>query len=506
MLTILALTTVVLRLALLGAPLSADESGFLEVARHWQSGGGSLYGPYFVDRPPLLLELFRVADVLGGVVAWRLIGTLAAAVTVVCVGMATRRLAGSRAGCWGALAAGALMVSPALGTAVPNGELAAAPFVAGGVWAAVIAVTTPRGRVRTRAAFLTGACATAAPLVKQNMLDVFVFAAVLAAVTAWRHREQGRELLNDAGSALVGGLVVAGAVLGFAAARGTSPAGVFYAMYPFRLQAAAVLTHQSPGLRLAHLSSLGKVELSSLGPLVLVALLVVLVSRRLRPVSAAPAAVAVLVVAAYDVVSIAAGGSYWPHYLVELIVPTAIAAGLVAASTSRRVLRPIVAAMASVAVLAWGASLFVSVQAEGQVVGDSLRVVAEPGDTLVSVLGDADMLEAAGLSSPYTYLWSLPARTLDPRGAQLDDALADPDAPTWVVVRGPQTAALLEQQGAGQLLEERYHVVAHLCGRPVYLRDGVDRPTPTPPAAAAAHASGCRLPVAPWVHDLWGRG
>ncbi len=162
--------------------------------------------------------------------------------------------------------------------------------------------------------------------------------------------------------------------------------------------------------------------------------------------------------------------------------------------------------MVAASVVAWGASLFVSVKAEGQVVGDSLRLVSEPGDTLVSALGDADMVEASGLSSPYTYLWSLPAHTLDPRGIALDDLLAGPAAPTWVVVRGPQTAAFLDQNGAGELLEQRYHVVAHVCGRPVYLRDGVDRATPTPPTAAAARASGCTLPVAPWVGKLWGRG
>ena len=144
--------------------------------------------------------------------------------------------------------------------------------------------------------------------------------------------------------------------------------------------------------------------------------------------------------------------------------------------------------------------------AEGQVVGDSLRQVSAPGDTVVSALGDADIVQAAGLSSPYAYLWSLPARTLDPRGSQLVDVLADPEAPTWVVVRGRNTAALLDQYGAGQVLAQRYHLVAHLCGRPVYLRDGVERPTPVPPTAAAERASGCRLPVAPWVQHLAGDG
>ncbi len=505
MLGAIALGTVALRLPLLWAPLSADESGFLQVARHWHGGGGSLYGPYFVDRPPLLLELFGVADHFGGIVAWRVIGAVAAAVTVVCVGMAAWRIAGRTAGRWGALTAGALMVSPLLGTTVPNGELLAAPFVAGGVWGAVTAVSVASGSLRTRAAWSTGACATAAVLVKQNMLDVFVFAVVLVAVVAWRHREQRPSLWRDAGSALVGALVVAGGVLGVAAVRGTSPGGVFYAMYPFRLQAAAVITHEGPALRLAHLAGLGKSELWSLGPVVLVALLGVLLTRRLRPVGAAGPAIAILVVAAYDVVSIVAGGSYWQHYLVELIVPTALAAGLVAASISRNLVRPVLALMVVASVLGWGASLFASVPAEGQVVGDSLRQVSAQGDTLVSALGDADMVQAAGLSSPYAYLWSLPARTLDPRGSQLVDVLADPEAPTWVVVRGRRTTALLDQYGAGRVLEQRYHLVAHLCGRPVYLRDGVDRPTPVAPNAAA-QASGCRLPVAPWVHHLWTRG
>lgn len=504
MVTLIALGTVALRLAMLRAPLSADESGFLQVARHWHRGGGSLYGPYFVDRPPLLLELFKVADLFGGIVAWRLIGALAAAATVVCVAMAGRRLAGSTAGRWAAVTAGALMVSPLLGTVVPNGELLAAPFVAGGFWAAVATVSTAPGHRRTRTGWVAGGCAVAAVLVKQNMLDVIVFAVALGVVVAWRQPEQRLRLLRDAGSALVGALVVAGGVLGIAATRGTSPGGVFYAMYPFRLQAAGVITHLSPALRLAHLAGLGKAELWSLGPFVLVALFVVLLTRRLSPAGATAPAMAILVVVAYDVVSIVAGGSYWEHYLVELIVPTALAAGLLAASASRRLLRPLLALLVVSSVLTWGTSLFASVPASGQVIGDSLHQVSAPEDTIVTALGDADMVQASGLSSPYEYLWSLPARTLDPRGTQLVDVLADPDAPTWVVVRGPQTAALLDGYGAGRVLEQRYHVVAHLCGRAVYLRDGVDRPQPVPPTAAADRASGCRLPVAPWIQHLRG--
>jgi len=35
------------------------------VARQWQGGGSSLYGDQWVDRPPLLLLIFKAADGLG---------------------------------------------------------------------------------------------------------------------------------------------------------------------------------------------------------------------------------------------------------------------------------------------------------------------------------------------------------------------------------------------------------------------------------------------------------
>lgn len=88
----LAVLTALLRLSALGAPLSADEGGFLVVARQWRPGS-SLYGDYWVDRPPLLLALFHVADALGGLPALRVMGCVAAGVTVLGVGLAVRRVA-----------------------------------------------------------------------------------------------------------------------------------------------------------------------------------------------------------------------------------------------------------------------------------------------------------------------------------------------------------------------------------------------------------------------------
>ena len=70
---LLAASAAVLWLPTLLMPLSPDEGGFLLVASQW-SPGTSLYGDYWVDRPPLLIGLFQLADLGGGALALRIIG------------------------------------------------------------------------------------------------------------------------------------------------------------------------------------------------------------------------------------------------------------------------------------------------------------------------------------------------------------------------------------------------------------------------------------------------
>ena len=86
-----------------------------------------------------------------------------------------------------------------------------------------------------------------------------------------------------------------------------------------------------------------------------------------------------------------------------------------------------------------------------------------------------------GLHSDYTYLWSLPARTLDPEFTSLAALLQGPDAPTWLVVRGSRTLRTLSATATGTAIQHRYREVATMCGRIVYENDSVDRRTPTAP-------------------------
>ncbi|MFT4262248.1 MAG: hypothetical protein QM572_02605, partial [Nocardioides sp.] len=83
----------VARLWHVAAPLSSDEAGFLMVARQWHPGS-SLYGDYWVDRPPGLITLYRVADLAGGTVALRVVGLVAVLVAVALAARLGRVLAG----------------------------------------------------------------------------------------------------------------------------------------------------------------------------------------------------------------------------------------------------------------------------------------------------------------------------------------------------------------------------------------------------------------------------
>jgi 4-amino-4-deoxy-L-arabinose transferase-like glycosyltransferase len=470
------LAVVLTRLVFVARPPTPDEAGFLTVASQWHVGGTSLYGNYWVDRPPLLIGIFRLADLAGGLTALRVIGALAAAVTVALLASTARRLFGSRAVVPTAVVAAGLLVSPMLGALAVNGELLAAPFIALGIRLAVEAVETDDPLAARGAALGAGFTAVLALLVKQNMADVVVFALVCW-VVAWRTRRVSRRTLADlVALAAVGGAVGYAVVMLWAMAHGTSPLGVYEATYPFRVHAGHVLAETPGNTAEVRLSRLGASAVLSGALLVVVAFGVLVVRRARRE----PVLWALLALGAFAAASIYAGGSYWLHYLIQAVPFVALAAGAIAAGVPAvrarwwsAVLAGIVAVSAAVALTV---TLIHPPPMPGAVVGTALADAAQPGDTVLSAFGDADILRATGMTSPYPYLWSLPSRTLDPDMALLRGILAGPDAPTWIVVRGTHTMERLGQHGAAAMIENRYRVVGEVCGRSIYLQRGLVRP------------------------------
>ncbi len=461
---------VVVRLFEIRGGASPDEGGFLLVAGQWHAGGTSLYGDYWVDRPPLLIAFFRLADLAGGLVGLRVLGMLAAVTTVVLLASTARRVFGRRAAGWTAVVAAALLVSPLYGAIDVNGELIALPLLALGIRAAVEAVVAEDALVARGAGLLTGVTAVSALLVKQNMVDVVVFAAVCWLVAWRRHRIDGRRVRDLVLLAVAGGVLAYGVVMLSALAHGTTPAAVYEATYPFRVEAAKVIaagTSQAPTLRLHRL---GLSFLLSAAPVVLLGFLALGVRRTRSP----EVVWALIATGAWTTFSVVAGGSYWLHYLVESVPVVALAAG----ALSLRSVALVRAAVGLVAVSALVAAVIVMLHptaTPGTTVGRAIERSAQPGDTLVSAFGDPDILRSAGMTSPYPYLWSLPSRTLDPELTELRAVLAGPRAPTWLVVRGANTRERLAEHGATVVLDQRYRTVGQVCGRTIYLLRSVDR-------------------------------
>jgi hypothetical protein len=255
--------------------------------------------------------------------------------------------------------------------------------------------------------------------------------------------------------------------------HGSSLTGVIDALYPFRIQAGLVLAASSHQRATARLWLLLGSWLTSGGAVVMAMVAWSLVSRRLR----GPAVWGLVATMLFDVVSIAMGGNYWQHYLMQLVVPVSVISGVLVAAR-QHAMRVVLVSVTVVAVVAWAGVLTRSGTTAAWSVGQAVGRAAVPGDTIVTALGHADITEASGLRSPYPYLWSLPSRTLDPDLTTLDGVLAGPDAPTWFVRYSNLGSLGRGGRTTERLLKVRYHSVAQIHGCTVYLLDGTDRPTP----------------------------
>ena len=479
----LAAAVVVLgRLPHAASALGIDESGFLLVGGQWGPGGRALYGDYFVDRPPLLLSVYQVAAALGGAIPLRVIGALAGGVAVLATGHAARRAAGSRAGAVSALLVAALMLNPLAGTREVNGELLAAPLTALAM-AGGVELVVATARARFLGAVIAGAGATAAVLVKQNMLDAWVFLFFLALVT-FRGTSVRQRGLAALGLGLGASATVALTAL-WTGIHGTSLRGVVSAMYPFRWQAAHVLAHtpsDAAGRRTVALVGLAAAS----GLVLLLAALLCGAAAAWRGDRGSTARgrgvrsavlLACVPTAAYGVASIMAGGSYWSHYLVEVVVPLGLGAGVAVGPWAPRVRLGLVGLLgASALVGALGQPA--SASSEGERVGEAIRAVSAPGDTIVTIWGHSDVDYTSGLRSPYPQLWSLPTRTLDPRLDLLTHTLESPGGPTWLVVWPHLSHSAVDTSRLEAAVVQHYRAVAVCTEWTVYLHDGTRRPAP----------------------------
>ncbi|MCW2771384.1 MAG: hypothetical protein JWR27_2817 [Aeromicrobium sp.] len=464
---------IAVRLAFLGLPSGRDEAGFLIVGDAW-GHGPALYGDYWVDRPPLLVAIM---DFAGSVTALRLLGLLASVLMVLGVCRAAYVARGPGAARWAAGTAALMATAPWFGIVRTNGEMLASPFVAWGFALTLQALLRPGPRSRWLA-LAAGVLAACAGLIKQTIADGLVLAVVLGIAIVWQQRSRRREVGGVLAAGAVGFVVTLAVALVAAATRGTSAPELFDALVTFRAEAGEVIRRSASGATAHRLWVLAATWAGS-GLAVITVLAGWHAVRRREPVMIATFGVLVLVTGTAIL-----GGSYWGHYLLQLVPAAALATGLLA----DRVAPPVRAVLATLVVAATLGNLAWNVVApphEGrtaEVVGTWLRHTGHPGDTAVIAYGQPNVLGNAGMSSPYPYLWSLPVRTLDPDLAELAAVLDGPDRPTWVVDWSGIRSWGIDPVRLTGALGRHYRHVAEICGRSVWL-DATARRTLSTPAA-----------------------
>lgn len=473
--------TVLARLPALTRPVRADEAGFLLVAGAWDPRPDSLFGTYWVDRPPPLVAVFAAVDGLGGVTTLRVLGALVAGLAVLLAAGLAGTVSGPRATTWTAILTAALLSNPMIDVVAVKGELLALPFVLGSMLLTLLALR----RASWPLALAAGVAGALAVGLKQNLVTGLVFAGVLLLASWATGRLPGRTTAALVAAGLVGAAVPVLATIGWAEAAGVRLDVLWDMVYGFRAAAAEVIAGGDADAPTRRAWLLLAIAVAT-GMVAVLGGLLVHVRRLWRadpPITAAAVAVVLS-----DVASLVAGGSFWQDYLIPLVPGAALCTALLAGREDRpgRTMRMVVrgAVVSAVAAMAFWLVWNGTGQQEFDEVrtGEAIAAAAEPEDTLVVFGGRADLQRTSGLSSPYPYLWSLPMRTNDPGYADLRALLAGPDAPTWLVEWVDLDA--WSEDGVAELrevIEERYVEAGTTCNdQPVFLLRGADRPAVQP--------------------------
>lgn len=474
------LLTLSLRLPYFDAALGRDEGGDTMVALAWSHSSPFAYGPYFLDRPPLLMALFRLAAKADGVTGVRALGALASASAVALSTLLAALVGGRRAAPFAALAAGAMMSSLAAMAVYTPAELIAIVPSAASILLLVAGLRRPAPSLRLLAG--AGAAAALAVLVKQSFGDALVAGAAALLITR-RRRGLG---------AYAGGVAaVVLALAAWAAIAGASAHQVWYAIGGFRLDSAHALANGNAEGRLSRLD----------GPTLKSGLAVALVfaAAGIATLRARPGIRPALAVwLAAGLAGVILSGSYWPHYVIELMPVAAVGSALLL--SRRPALGALGLCVLVLPVMLATLSPGIRDRADGYqraavTLGHYVHLRAEPGQTAYVLYARVNALYYTGLPSPFPYHWSLMMRSIPGAPQRLRALLASPRRPTWIIDQdGPRGYGLDPGGATGRLLTAHYRRVAHVCGRPILLARGAPA-KPPPPMTSRCELSRSVLPA-----------
>ena len=399
-----------LRVRFMFTPLSADEGGFVAIARAW-GHGRDLYRQVWVDRPQGLLVVFRVWDGVFGssTVAVRAMAMTFAVLAIVSGATVATCLSGRRAGVLAALFIAVLSSSPVLEGFIANGELLSGALSLAGLAAGCLTIV---GRRPARWMFLSGVLAGGAMSIKQSGIDGFVALLawlVLALVFAWRDRRLiARWLLL-----LVGGFVL---VLGALALHGalTGWHDWWFAFAGYRLSSRSAFV----GAEWPRFWDTAHVALPVLAPMVVLSLTIGSLSL-LRRVGRRKEFYILPIWLFMATITFASGGQFHRHYWIILTFPVAVFGAVRLASVPARWLR-IGLALIGVAPALIGAMRIISLPRDdvpfrsgterramsGEHIATWFREHRMPAETMYMMCSNPAFYGMALEDPPFPYLWA----------------------------------------------------------------------------------------------------
>jgi hypothetical protein len=384
------------------------------------------------------------------------------------------RVAGRAAAPWAAGVSAVLASSFAIRSVFTPAELLAVVPSAASVLLLLVALESSSYRLRLLTG--AGALAAAALLIKQSFADAMVAGGV-ALVAGRALGVTWRETFKRAAAYGAGVVALLVALLVWARIENASLHSVYYAMFGFRLDAAATLSHSGVATRLARLES----------PFLTSGLAVACVTgawgiARLRGQPLVRLVLGGWIVA--GLVGVALGGSYWPHYLIALVPGITVAAAIALARHPRIGAVAACAIALPTAIHAFAVARDDSAdhtQRAAVTIGRYIRARALAHQTLYVLYAKVNVVYYAGLDDPFPYNWSLMMQAIPGAEARLRELLVSSRRPTWVVRMSTTRSLGLDRSGATRrLLAKHYRPVGTVCGATVMLERGaVGRPPPS---------------------------
>ncbi|MFG2055553.1 hypothetical protein ACGFI9_16165 [Micromonospora sp. NPDC048930] len=452
-----------LRMPFLWAGLGMDEGGYAHVVQQW-SRGARLYGEAWLDRPQGLLLTYRFLlwiDDEGWTI--RLGAVLAGLAITVLVGLIGWLLVGRRAGVAAAGLYAVIGVAPHLEGFTLNGELlASAP--------ATLAVAAALLWCRYRSAgwlVTAGLAAGVATTMKPSGLDGIAVGLVVARLRTRRGRVAGSPpALFLAASALPVGLsALHGWQLGWRD-YWTALAG-----YQFAAMGGAAA---GPGARWTDFTG-------SLGPAARdLAVVAAAAGVGLWLLRGAPSARWVLLAwLGGAALGVNLGGSYWPHYYLQLLPPLTVLAAAAIAAIRRPRLRAGAAVITLLPQLIWLAALVPATPDERQQripyyglarrderIAAAIRAETSPHDRIFVLVSQSDIYFLAQRTTDYPYLWGKPIEKIPDALPRLRAMLDSPHRPALVVLTNDP--GKVDRSGElGRILAERYRTRRVVDGVPL---------------------------------------